>query len=79
MNYTTVISLLKRISNLPRITNPQRITNPLGRWQIHNHKQTSLKIKYANKDNCGLSSYQNTDEKYLYMMGYESSHNLRKM
>lgn len=26
---------------------------PLGRWNIHNHTQTKLKIKYANEDNCG--------------------------
>jgi hypothetical protein len=26
----------------------------LGRWTIHNSKETSLKIKYANEDNCGV-------------------------
>jgi hypothetical protein len=29
---------------------------PLGRWNIHNYKETILKIDYANKDNCGISS-----------------------
>jgi hypothetical protein len=29
----------------------------LGRWYIHNNTQTKLKIKYANEDNCGISSY----------------------
>ena len=28
----------------------------LGRWNIHNDSQTIIKIKYANEDNCGLSS-----------------------
>lgn len=31
----------------------------LGRWHIHNNIQTKLKIKYANEDNCGISSYYN--------------------
>ena len=57
---------------------------PLGRWKIHNYKETTLKIKYANEDNCGIS-YNNTNikqiqenkelvenEKYVFMMGYES-------
>lgn len=65
---------------------------PLGRWKIHNSGQTSLKIKYANEDNCGISgmNYKNTtqiqteiktktnneldDNKYIYIMGYESVH-----
>ena len=59
---------------------------PLGRWKIHNYKETTLKIKYANEDNCGIS-YNNTNikqiqenkelvdnEKYVFMMGYESVH-----
>lgn len=28
----------------------------LGRWSINNFKETTLKIDYANKDNCGISS-----------------------
>jgi hypothetical protein len=31
----------------------------LGRWYIHNNIQIKLKIKYANEDNCGISSYYN--------------------
>ena len=61
----------------------------LGRWNIHNDSQTILKIKYANEDNCGLSSnnnnnknikqiYQNNelyhDKEYIYMMGYDPTH-----
>jgi hypothetical protein len=34
---------------------------PLGRWTNHNHKQTVLKIKYANEDNCGISGMNYTD------------------
>ena len=63
---------------------------PLGRWKIHNYRQTGLKIKYANEDNCGISgiNYTNTtqktqiqtnnqsdDNEYIYIMGYESVHN----
>jgi len=59
----------------------------LGRWNIHNHKETILKIKYANEDNCGISgnNSKNTtkiqknkvldDNQYIYMMGYDSIHN----
>ena len=59
----------------------------LGRWNIHNHKETILKLKYANEDNCGISgnNSKNTtkieknnvldDNQYIYMMGYESTHN----
>jgi hypothetical protein len=32
---------------------------PLGRWNIDNHKQTKLKIQYANEDNCGTCQYDN--------------------
>ena len=32
---------------------------PLGRWNIHNYKETTLKIDYANADNCGISSNKN--------------------
>jgi len=61
---------------------------PLGRWNIDNYRETTLKIKYATKDNCGISRHnyekikeieQNNDlyddTKYIYMMGYESVHN----
>jgi hypothetical protein len=54
----------------------------LGRWNIHNHRQTTLKIKYANEDNCGIScnynknttqmQNQDSDNLYIYMMGCET-------
>lgn len=61
-----------------------QVKTPLGRWNIHNHSQTILKIKYANEDNCGISynnhkniiqqNNQLDDNEYIYMMGYESLH-----
>jgi hypothetical protein len=59
----------------------------LGRWNIHNHRQTILKITYANADNCGISGNVSknatkiekndglNDNRYIYMMGYDSTHN----
>ena len=81
MNATRILDIFKRTF----LTN---IKPPLGRWKIHNHKQTILKIKYANEDNCGISgiNYINTpqkqrnnqldddDEYIMYIMGYESVH-----
>jgi hypothetical protein len=55
MNATRIIDVLKRTS-LPHV-------KPLlGRWNIHNHSETALKIKYATEDNCGISfhNYKNT-------------------
>ena len=58
----------------------------LGRWNIHNNRETMLKIKYANEDNCGISGNSSkdttkiqkndvlNDNQYIYMMGYESIH-----
>jgi hypothetical protein len=76
------------IMNSTRILNMfKHIKVPLGRWNIHNHKETTLKIKYANEDNCGISgnNYKNMtqiqknidydDNQYIYRMGYESLHN----
>jgi hypothetical protein len=81
MNATRILDIIKR----KFLTN---INPPLGRWKIHNHKQTILKIKYANEDNCGISgiNYINTTQKQrnnksddneyiIYSMGYESVHN----
>ena len=75
--------------NAIRILNMfKNIKVPLGRWNIHNHRETTLKIKYANEDNCGISgnNYKNMveiqenvdfvdDHQYIYSMGYESVHN----
>jgi hypothetical protein len=74
----------KRIIDLFRRASLDHVKPPLGRWNIHNYSQTSLKIKYANEDNCGISSYYNkkqpedtnqdtdTDYLYVYMMGCET-------
>jgi hypothetical protein len=74
MNSIRIVDIFKRIY----LSN---IRPPLGRWNIHNYKQTTLKIKYANEDNCGISGniykkqIKNVDDnKYMYMMGYESVH-----
>jgi len=79
MMLRTIIEIFKRqtLSN---------VKTPLGRWNIHNYSQTMLKIKYANEDNCGVccenvkkqkeinknEDFDDDDDKYIYMMGYES-------
>lgn len=81
MNARRIIDVFKR-------TFSPHVKTPLGRWNIHNHSETALKIKYATEDNCGISfhNYKNTsqieqknhsddhDIKYIHMMGYESVH-----
>jgi hypothetical protein len=81
MNFKNITEILKR-------TSLSYVKTPLGRWNIHNYGETILKIKYANEDNCGISNsnYKNItqtqqnneldddDNKYIYMMGYESVH-----
>jgi len=64
-----------------------QIQPPLGRWNVHSHKQTMLKIQYANEDNCGTCGDSNSnhietkhernqdfdeDDQYVYMMGLET-------
>ncbi len=44
----------------------------LGRWNMHNERETILKIKYANEDNCGISGNTFKTDDNPYMMGYES-------
>ena len=80
MNATRILNMFKYTTLVP-------IKAPLGRWNIHNYRETTLKIKYANEDNCGISgnNYKNMvqilenvefdDEQYIYSMGYESVHN----
>jgi len=46
----------KHIIHSLKIAYHTSVKIPLGRWNIHNHKQTKLKIKYANQDNCGVSN-----------------------
>jgi hypothetical protein len=75
MNIKSIIDIFKRAP---------LYKTPLGRWNIHNYRETTLKIKYATEDNCGISgqeknnyhhNYSNYDDKkYIYMMGYESVH-----
>ncbi len=80
MNFKSISDILKRVS----VSN---VKTPLGRWNIHNYRETTLKIKYATEDNCGIShsNYKNIkktqeqnelddDKTYTYMMGYESLH-----
>lgn len=84
MNAKRILDIFKRMYFTP-------VNQPLGRWNINNnYKQTMLKIKYANEDNCGISgiNYINTPQKqtnneinneiddnlYIYFMGYESVH-----
>lgn len=72
MNARSILSLFK----CPNQLKTGQVKTPLGRWNAHNHKETSLKIKYANEDNCGLSCLptEPLDQNYMYMMGYESAH-----
>jgi len=77
MNVRRILDIFKHVSLA-------HIKAPLGRWNIHNHRETVLKIKYANEDNCGISgnNYKNTrqiqknndfdDKQYIYVMGYDS-------
>jgi hypothetical protein len=77
---------LKSISEIFKRTMVSNVKTPLGRWNINNYRETTLKIKYATEDNCGISysNYKNIikikenelndDNKYIYMMGYESLH-----
>jgi hypothetical protein len=73
MNFRSIIEIFK-LRSFPHVK------MPLGRWNIHNYRETTLKIKYATEDNCGISShnYKNNeldeDDKYIYIMGYESVH-----
>ena len=56
----------------------------MGRWNIHNYNETTLKIKYATEDNCfqnykGIRQEEEknelaSDDEYIYRMGYESVH-----
>ena len=44
---TRILTLYKRAT--------EQIRPTLGRWTNHTEKETSLKIKFANEDNCGVS------------------------
>jgi len=63
MTVRRMFDLLKRFQVKPE--------KKLGRWAIHNHKQTVLKIKHANEDNCGVSGNVPTnlpDVEYIFLM-----------
>ena len=71
------------LAKFKRVFLTQNKPPTLGRWNIHNHRKTKLKVKYANEDNCGISGSKPEstktnlsphDNQYIYMMGYESIH-----
>jgi len=84
--YIIIIMNARRILDIFKHVSLRHVKGPLGRWNIHNNRETILKIKYANEDNCGISgnNYNNTiqiqnnydidDKQYIYSMGYESVH-----
>ena len=50
---------------------------------MHNSEETTLKIKYANEDNCGVCDSISLEapqkkmideDEYIFLMGYESVH-----
>ena len=73
MKFRTVIEIIKR-SSLPHVK------TPLGRWNIHNYSETTLKVKYANEDNSFYNHKKHVSSKLddddpldiIYMMGYDS-------
>jgi len=65
MNIRNILELFKRSG---------QVKTPLGRWRVHHDRETILKIKYANEDNCGISCLLPPSDPYLFMMGYESVH-----
>ena len=76
MSVRNSISILKKIY-LPHVT------PLLGRWNMHNSEETTLKIKYANEGNCGVcdsisleapKKKMMDEDEYIFLMGYESVH-----
>ena len=65
MNARTILALFKFSG---------QVKTPLGRWTVHNQRETSLKIKYANEDNSLPVQTDRLEQNYIYMMGYESVH-----
>jgi len=49
---------------------------PLGRWNIHNYTETTLKIKYANEDNCGVCSSNNIVQEQVQLKQQEQINKL---
>jgi hypothetical protein len=50
MHFKSIREIFKRVSL-------SDVKTPLGRWNINNYRETSLKIKYATEDNCGISCH----------------------
>jgi hypothetical protein len=55
MNIKTVREIFTRLSS-------SQAKTPLGRWNIsnNNNKENTLKIRYANEDNCGVCYHNYT-------------------
>jgi hypothetical protein len=80
--FRTIIEIVKR-SAMPQSSLLPQVITPLGRWNIHNYSKTTLKVKYANEDNCFYSNnykqelpslptklqVEPDDNEYMYMMG----------
>ena len=47
MNFKSIVAFFK-VSPL------SRAKVPLGRWNLDNYQETTLKTKYATEDNCGI-------------------------
>jgi hypothetical protein len=54
-----------------------RVRTPLGRWNVDNYKQTTLKIQYANEDNCGACGEYNDNNTKQMPANYESNLGLK--
>ncbi len=67
MNATRILDIFRRASW-------SHIKAPLGRWNIHNNKETTLKIKYANEDNCGISgnNYKNAMQMQIQIQMHQN-------
>jgi hypothetical protein len=55
MNFRSIREIFKRVSL-------SDVKTPLGRWNINNYRETSLKIKYATEDNCGIFRHNYKNE-----------------
>lgn len=53
--FRTIIEIVKH-SAMPQSSLLPQVITPLGRWNIHNYSKTTLKVKYANEDNCFYSN-----------------------
>jgi hypothetical protein len=73
MNARSIIDIFKRVFFTQAKT-------PLGRWNIHNYSQTTLKIRYANEDNCGTCGEHNRNiTQMLENNGYNENQELDEL